>query len=313
MTYLLLFIFSAIATGQDAPAASAAGRESGIQLKASVDKTSVHLNRQVTFTLHCEWYGDLDRYEIHHFDNPIVENFEIVGNTNSNRVVNESGVKKAVQEFTFTLAPKSLGMGYIEGVIIKYTDLETDKEFRLTTNRIEVKVMDPLPEPGSIKWVYVVIPLFVLGAMAALFYFLAKRKKKRLAEKHCEVVPVEQTILTQLEEGLDLDGPQLEVSEGIAFLSKLLRKFLREKFEIAGPVSITDDVVKVLHERGLDTRFVNDVGEILARSDVIKFSGESAEKSELERFYTLFEGMLQKSLRGELAGSAENDTKEKHS
>ena len=92
---------------------------SGISLSAFVDKTEVPYNRLLVFTVHLEWSGELDRYEIHPFDNPIVQNFEIVGNASSNRVAVVAGEPTAVQEYTFTLKPESMGMGYIEGMILK--------------------------------------------------------------------------------------------------------------------------------------------------------------------------------------------------
>ncbi|MBN2000822.1 hypothetical protein JW935_24950 [candidate division KSB1 bacterium] len=308
---LLLYMFSASVSSQDSVTVQPVAGESGIQLKAFVDKTKLPFNREMLFTIHLEWYGDLDRYEIHHFDNPIIENFEIFGNTNSNRVVSESGLRKAVQEYQYILKPKSLGMGYIEGMVIQYTDLASNEEFRLTTNRIEVEILDPLPEPGSIKWYYITIPLLVLGALVLVFFLMDRRKKNRQAVNEVEEkISIEEQCLRELAGSLDLDDPGLKVAEGIAFLSRLLRRFLRDKFQIAGSVFLTDEVIRSLKALDMDSRFVNDVEEILKRSDVIKFSGESAEKSELERFYTLVEAMLQKSRRGELNGFRENDKTE---
>jgi hypothetical protein len=117
----------------------------GIQLTAFLDHVEVALNREAVLTLRLEWVGDLDRYEVYTPENPFVQNLTIIGNASANRVSQHDGKTHSLQEYTFRLKPTSLGMGYVEGMIIKYRDLLLDRDFRLTTNRLEIKITDPLP------------------------------------------------------------------------------------------------------------------------------------------------------------------------
>lgn len=303
---------------QDSTKVAALPTGGEIRLSASVDQTQVPLNRTVSFTVQLQWTGDLDKYEIHQFDNPLLENFEIVENSSANRVANVNGETRAIQEYEYTLKPKSLGMGYVEGLIITYTDMGNDKEYRLTTNRIDVKVTDPLPEPGSKSWILWVILIFVLVIVVVIFIRQAAKKKaekKRQAELEAAAsVPLEEQYLEKLKDAVDLSSPDLNVGDGFARLSRLLRLFLAEKFHVAGLEATTEDVITELHNKDLDDRFVNETAESLKKADLIKFSGGAGEKSDLERMYTLIESSLQKSLRGELVkvlDTPQEETEEK--
>lgn len=299
---------------QDSTQVNALPAEGEIRLSALVDQTEVPLNRTVSFTIQLKWTGALDKYEIHQFDTPLLENFEIVENSSANRVANANGKTQAIQEYEYTLKPKSLGMGYVEGLIITYTDMSNDKEYRLTTNRIEIKVTDPLPEPGSKSWVLWVIALVILLVLAVIFIRHTVRKKaekKRRAEQEAAAsAPLEEKYLEKLKNTVNLSAPDLDIREGFADLSRLLRLFLSEKFHVSGLEATTEDVIRELQSKDLDDRFVKDTAESLKKADMIKFSGEAGDKSELERMYTLIESSLQKSLRGELVKILDAQTQE---
>ncbi len=311
---LILLLQTVPSLSQDSTKVTALPTEGEIRLSASVNKTQVPLNRTVSFTIRLKWTGDLDKYEIHQFDNPLLENLEIVENSSANRVANVNGESQAIQEYEYTLKPKSLGMGYVEGLILTYTDMANDKEYRLTTNRIEIKVTDPLPEPGSKNWILWVTLIIVFVIVVIIFVRqAAKRKAEKQRQADIEAaasVPLEEKYLEKLKNTVDLNASDLDVGESFARLSRLLRLFLAEKFHVAGLEATTEDVIKELSSKELDERFVNDTAESLKKADMIKFSGGAGEKSELERMYTLIEASLQKSLRGELVKILDAQQKE---
>ncbi|MEE4312223.1 MAG: BatD family protein, partial [candidate division KSB1 bacterium] len=140
--FIFSMLFSPMAHAQD----SLSTAPPDIRVIARVSTKEVPLNRSVIFTVQVEWAGDLARYEISEIENPEVRNFKIMSNSSADRREMENNVQKAVKTFEFGLAPEELGMGYIEGVIIKYLDVETGDGKHLITNRLEVKVVDPLPE-----------------------------------------------------------------------------------------------------------------------------------------------------------------------
>ncbi|MBN1466024.1 hypothetical protein JXA02_09695 [candidate division KSB1 bacterium] len=276
---------------------------SSISLSAFVEQNEVPQNRLVNFVLRLHWNGDLDRYEVHPFENPIVQNLQIQGSGSTNRVAEENGVRQAIREYTFTLKPEAIGMGYVESFIIKYTDLSSQVEHRLTTNRIPIKVIDPVPDPISRAWF--IAPLIIVALAGAAFYFiqtLRKRKAERLKraqEVAAMAVPIEENYLQQLKE-IDLNEPTLDGGRAFAALSRSLRRFLHERFEAPGLEATTTQVTDYLHEHNFDDRIVNEIVEILTSADIIKFSGKTVDRPLLERAYTIVESILQKSLRGEI-------------
>ena len=279
--------------------------ESGIRLETLVDRTEVPLNRTLTCTIRLRWFGNLDRYDIHHFDNPLVENLEIIANASANKVANEDGQNIAVQEYEYTLKPKSLGMAYIEGVVIQYTDTVSNAEYRLDTKRMEVKISDPIPEPGSKAWIIYAVLAVAALALATVCFVLVQRKKasRKLQEQQAAAValPLEEQYLQTLKDNVDLNDPDLDLDQSYSFLTKMLRRFLNEKFQAPGLEATTNDVLKALEGFNLENRFVNEIREILTQSDMVKFSGAKIEKSDVERTTVLVEAILQKSLRGEIA------------
>ncbi len=278
--------------------------ESGISLSAQVNNNKVPFNRTIELLIQLKWYGNLDRYQVHQFDNPILNNLEIIANSSANKVSTVNGENIAVQEYSFTLQPQSLGMSYIESVIIKYTDLDTDTEYSLTTNRIEIKVIDPIPEPGDKSWILWLLLFIVLAGVA---YFMFTRVKQRKAERIRrtqdeaeKAIPLEEKYLKELKELVDLQNINFDIVKSFSELSRFLRHYLKEKFKVPAEVTTTEDVMNELKKQQIDERFISEIKDILTTSDIIKFSGSHVEKNELVRIYGLIESSLHKSLRGEL-------------
>jgi hypothetical protein len=285
-----------------------------IRLSAFVDQTEAPLNRTVLLTVRLKWEGDLDRFDVHTFDNPIVQNFEIVGNASSNKVAAVNGVNTSVQDYEFTLRPTNLGMGYIEGIIVTYTDLTSDKDFRLTTNRIEVKVTDPIPEPGSKSWIWWIVGIVLVAGVAAYAFIILKQrkaeKKRRVELEAAAAIPMEEKYLSDLKSQVNLNDPTLDTNNAISKIIRLLRHFLNEKFSLSGLEATTGEVLTEMENKNFDERFINNIKQVLTNADMIKFSGGSANKTEVENMYTMVEASLQSSLRGELQKSEPEETEE---
>jgi hypothetical protein len=270
--------------------------EEGIRLSAKVEPQAVPQNRTALVTIRLEWAGDLDRYEVTRFDNPLVENLDIIGTASSNRVQVVGGVQVARQEYQYTVKPDGLGMGYVDGIVIRYTDRETGKEYRLHSSRLELKVVDPLPEPGSYLWL--VILLAFLGA-AAIAFFLVRRirakraEAERLArEQRASQVTPEQKYAELLRAEIDLRQPDLDVNAAFGRLSGLLRRFLAEKYSLPLISATTSEVRGLMTEADADEKTIAETLSILENADIAKFSGAAQMRSELERAYTLLEYML---------------------
>lgn len=268
----------------------------GIRITAQVEPRQVPLNRTATLTVRLEWAGDLDRYEVQRFDNPLMENFNILTTSSANRVQVINGRQVAVQEYYFTVKPEVLGMAYVDGMVVRYTDTATGKEYRLFANRLEAKAIDPLPEPGRYAWILWLAGGLIVVAGGA--YLLWQQRLKKRAAKHAEeaqkaaLQTVEQRFHSQLRDAIDLRSLDLDVQTAFARLSRLVRLYLAEKFTQGQLGQTTSELISVLKSSSGDERLVADAEEILNTADVVKFSGSAVSRDKLERMYTLFESWL---------------------
>lgn len=294
--FLLLLLIKFEGFAQDT---SEVDYESSIKVTAEVDKKEVALNRQVICTVIVEWSGDLKRYQISEIENPIVENFEIIKTSAADRRLIEGGVEKAAKIYDFVLAPKSLGMGYIENVIVKYIDNETGEGQSLITPRLNVKVTEPVPEPGSTSWIIKWIVLAIVFVIALILVVRWQRKKAERKRREAEadkVVPLEEEFLTQLHESIKLNAPEINMNEVFWLISKITRKYLQQKYEIPALESTTEKILEQLSVLNLDQTMMNNIQEILTVSDLAKFAGSDVNRNELYRVHTLFEAILERNL-----------------
>ncbi len=293
---LLLFFWNISGEAQDTESMDI---ESAIKISAELDKQEVPTNRQVTCSVIVEWIGDLKRYQISDIENPVVENLEIVKASAADRRLSEGGVVKAARIYEFVLQPKSIGMGYVENVIVKYIDNETGEGESLITPRLNVKIIDAVPEPGSrnwiIKWVVIGIILLAIFIFLWLWRKIAQQRKRREPET-ARVIPLEEEYLTQLRETINLKSAELKIKESFGTLSKIARKYLSLKYQIPALESTTEKIMAELSRMNLDQALLNNIQEILTVSDLAKFAGSEGNRSELDRNYTLLEAILEKKL-----------------
>jgi len=296
LLFLIILTFNDNVTAQDT---TQVDFETNIKVTATVSAKEVPLNRTLKFSVIIEWTGDFKRYQISELENPVIENFEILSTSTTDRRSSEGGVEKAAKIYDFGLKPESLGMGYIESAFVKYIDIETGEGYSLITNRLDVKVTDPVAEPGSKKWLIKWIILAFVMAVIFIVLLSWQRKIKEQKRKEAEslkVVPLEEEYLSMLRESLDLNSPEISINESFAKLSKIIRKYLSQKYQIPALESTTEEVISNLSEFELDQTVINNIQEILKVSDLAKFAGSDGNRNELDRTYTLIEAILEKNL-----------------
>ncbi|MCI0512728.1 hypothetical protein L0128_05915 [candidate division KSB1 bacterium] len=274
---------------------------SEIKLTATVDQQQIPKNRRVTYIAQLEWQGNLAAYEIIEVKNPAVENFEIIKNATAHRTEIANGQPMAIRKYEFTLQPLSLGMGYVGDILIRYRNHVTGEEQQLITNRLGVKVVDPLPEPGA-RILFLPKSMFYglvfsLGLLlAAGFGFLKwKQSRTRIKQQRAAaemIKPVEHTYLTHLKSTMDLRSQ--EVVSQFSEISRIFRQYLAEKFRIQILDKTTSNIILLLRSVNDDEKFLADTSEILNTCDLAKFSGGGLGNAELARVYTLTESMLEK-------------------
>jgi len=288
--------------------------ESTIKVYAEIDHKQVPLNRNLTCTVRVEWMGDLGRYKISELENPLIENFDIFSTSSADRRMSEGGIDKACKIYEFILTPRSLGMGYVESVVVKYIDTETGEGHHLVTNRLDIEVIESVPEPNPDALKNLIIYLSGIVVLIFLIIGILWWRKKVKREKQTEIVDVvslEEEYLTLLHESMDLNSPELDFKESFASLSKTLRKYLTQKYRIPAMELTSDQLVHDLKKNHLDESIVNNIEEILRICDLAKFAGSGGERKDLDRVYTLVETILEKNLaEDKIKKNSENETKE---
>lgn len=264
-----------------------------IKVAAFFDQKQVPLNRHVLLTIRIMWQGDIRRYEIENFENPGMHNLEIDTTGTVNRVSEANGVQYFVTEFHYSIKPVTMGMGYVDNLTIWYRDLITQERASLATRRLEVKVIDPVPEPGDKNWIWqAILAILIVSALgfAGLWYRNKKRAERRAAASQQEA-PIEEKYLEQLHSLVNLNRTDLDLPDSFFKLSRLMRHYLYESHPGAAPELTTEGVLESLSAANAAEELIRNVREVLTTCDVAKFSG-TANKADLDRVYTLVEAIF---------------------
>jgi len=269
--------------------------ETMVSLSTIVDTKKVPLNRTLLLTVQMNWMGDLDLIEIDELEEPIISNFEIIGSSSANWVSGIPDGKESIKEVSYTLQPTTLGMGYIESVVLSYRDLSTGKTHHLKTQRISAEVVSPVPEEGEAGKTRLYIFMGVLSIIGlSILFFIMKRRAGRVEEEEEIERVIEETYLEMLKENVDLKSADRR--EAFTILSKLFRRYLSEKYEISTMEATTEELLNSLTQEGLDESLIGRCETLFNKADVVKFSGQEAEQSELEEAYTTVETILESHL-----------------
>jgi len=82
-------------------------------------------------------------------------------------------------------------------------------------------------------------------------------------------------------------------------ISSIFRRYVSDRYGFAATKSLKEDIIEKLKQNAVDDSLINNAIEILDKCDIVKFSGVGAERSELERVFTLLEGFILNTLTSE--------------
>ncbi len=267
-----------------------------VQMDAFVKPKAVPLNQTLLYTIQVKWTGGLNLIKIEDIEAPVFSNFEVIGTGSANKVQPGAAGSESIKEIRYTLQPKTLGMGYIEPCYLNYKEIETDQIYTLSTQRISVEVMPAvaLPEEKQFPLLPILIVIgIVLVTVVGLIYF---RKWRNRSDGSDEVqVILEESYLDQLKNQIDLQATNR--SDAIAAVSKIYKKYLSEKFDIAALEATTQELLASLTSLELEENLIRKSEGLFQRADVIKFSGKEATQTELDEAYTTVEAVLESQLR----------------
>ncbi|MBN2245035.1 MAG: hypothetical protein JW755_04235 [Candidatus Aminicenantes bacterium] len=270
---------------------------SSLSLSAAVDHTKIPLNRLLKLKVTLAWIGGPGIFTILSFNDPALTNLEISGTSTSNRTEASEQGTRVIREYEYTLKPKGLGMAYIEIVSIKVHNNLEETDETLQTRRIPVEVIDPVPETekGGNWRLYSLLSL--LAAVVALLTWFYIRKKRILKKLPLPEIrePIETRFLAELRDTWDLNN--LNLHQDFSAMSRLLRRFLSEKYKIRAMEATTDKLLAELQATDMHENQIQSIKEILLRTDEIKFSGTKGNREEFTRFFTLIEAMLETFLQ----------------
>jgi len=272
--------------------------DSTIKISADVNKKVVPLNDSLLLKVTLTWTGNIKRYQISELEPPIVENFDIIATAAADRRISESGIDKAFKIYEFVLKPKSMGMGYIEGIIVKYIDNETGDGHSLLTTRLNVKIVSPVAKPGSKTWLikWIVAAILLLAGFALVILWQKKKRDQRKREAQIvTIVSLEEEFLTSLRSSLKLNDSDVKVNPALWSISTILRKYLSQKYQVPALESTTEKIISELSILQLDQSILNNIHEVLTVCDLAKFAGAETNRSELDRVYTLVEALLERN------------------
>lgn len=295
-TVFILFIFVFIYTFQLSAVDSLYTSENQqIQLNAFVEQSKIPLNGSAILHIELSWPGKLSQYQIEPISQPILTNFLLEGSGSENRLLTlEDGKLKSIKAITYRLRPLEMGMAYIDGIVIKYINRETGDEENLSSQRIMIEILEPLPEGKGQRFqavVYIVL-LGIFFGITAYFIFLYIRKKKHSQEEGTPEVSLAESYLNRLMKEVDPRGTNLEEMTGR--LSRIFREYLERDYHIPAKEMSTQELIENLKLKDLEEPDLNNLIQVFEKLDLIKFSGKSVDPNEFTHIYGTIENFLLK-------------------
>jgi S-adenosylmethionine:tRNA-ribosyltransferase-isomerase (queuine synthetase) len=94
-------------------------------------------------------------------------------------------------------------------------------------------------------------------------------------------------------------------------LSRLLRRYLAEKFGIPALEMTTSELVEALNQQEIEEDQIEKFRALLENADVVKFSGQSAEPARLTEWYSVVEAWLERELQKHAAETRAEESRKK--
>ena len=125
-------------------------------------------------------------------------------------------------------------------------------------------------------------------------FLLIRRKGKHAVQVEEPERILEEEMLESLRSEVDLK--RADRREGIASVSRILRKYLSGKYDIAALEMTTGAVLETLQKNGIDESIIRKCESLFQKADVVKFSGADATQAELDEAFTTTETILESGL-----------------
>ena len=285
---LMIFLIAGCLSAQSASDSV----RSDIVLRTYVESEEIPLNHEVVYHVELRWQGDLNRYKISKLAEPQLTNLSLRGSGSSNR---DTGTM-AIKQFTFYLRPLEMGMAYVDGARISYTDMRDNSEHALLSSRIGVKITEPLEEPGASNFtailLYIIAGVILIGTGLLFIYRYQTRKKAEMEKlRHESTETIEEKYLRLLKETVHLKKENIK--DSMTDLVHLVTGYLTERFDLPAGNLTTKALIDFLRDRDIGATNLERLEDFLTCTDLVRFAGESIDENDFHRHYDTVELILE--------------------
>ncbi len=294
-----------------------------LRVTSSLDRTEVETNDALTFTVRVTGTGNLRTLPDPEIDFP--SDFEVFPPEITSNTADQGDVIAGTKTYSYVLIPRSPGQPAIPAVAISYFD-PARRDYRRASSRpfdIEVTgdaigapvaagrgraAIHPLREDirfiqiadpqlrrrdgsllgSSVFWAIVLTPLLALGGATGvrrhrnrLSGDVAYARQRRANKKARKKFQAARALLSENTR-----------KEFYAEVGKALQGFLGDKLNIPEAGFMSDEVGKLLTERGAPTNAVRELVEILETCDRQRFAPSQANQSEMQSFLSRAENAM---------------------
>lgn len=263
------------------------------QVKSTIDSTSIKIGEQITYHIQVETdTSKLVVFPEGQTFSPLemIESYDIdtLKNKDKFNLIKKYGLTQ-FDSGTYTIPGQKIIIGdktfFTDSLQVEVNTVVIDS----TKGLFEIKPIIAVEKTGSNWWVYVLITLLIVAAIAFLMYWFIWRKKALTEEEQIALLPPYDRAKLALK-NLD-ESPYLEhenLKDYYSELTFIIRKYLEEKVYDRALESTTNELIERLsllmegNQIDIDKEDIRKLESILQRADLVKFA-KSAPDIELAK------------------------------
>jgi hypothetical protein len=263
------------------------------QVKSAIDSTSIKIGEQITYHIQVE----TDTTELVVFPEgqtfsplEMIESYDIdtLKNRDKYNLIKKYGLTQ-FDSGTYTIPRQKIIIGdrtfFTDSLQVEVNTVVIDS----TKGLFDIKPIIAVEKSGSNWWIYLLVTLLIVAAIAFLLYWFIWRKKPLTEEEQIALLPPydrAKLALKTLDESHYLEHENLK--DYYSELTFIIRKYLEEKVYDRALESTTNELIERLsllkegNQINIDKEDIRKLESILQRADLVKFA-KSAPDVELAK------------------------------
>lgn len=288
MAVILILLFTFISlVAQDS--LTAVPEWGDIEIESQLSTDSLAQNDTLVLTVRLRLRGNPDDYAIAEPGIPPVSNLSLVSTAQANKTERAEGGTELVKQYRYTFTPISIGMAYINPLRVQYVFVPNGESRSLSTNRLEVKITEPVIPPKGIDWVVILIVLIVVFAGAASAYVLSRRTQtKPLPEELPK--PPEETARQRIANLKTIR--ESDIAKYIDSSARVLFNYIFERYNIDSAKLSQNELVSALENRGIPSSAARNIDRALGLCEQIRFAAQKATPDDRDTIELALEALL---------------------